>query len=260
MDIGTYVATSSGVLQMRKLEVQNNNLANINTVGFKGQYVVAETQDFDKTMASALDGEVAEEARNDQARTPNVVGVRTRIDFSQGAIQRTGNPLDVALRNAKDFFVVSTPQGDQYTRAGNFTLSATGELVTPDGYRVQGEGGVIAAAAPGVEILPNGAVRSGPNAAGGVPNIVGRLRVVRIEDPSKLQAVEGARFKGTGVQAAQVDALLEPQSLEMSNVSAITGMVDLISTNRAFEAYTKAAQSLDGMNQIAVTQVGRRQQ
>jgi flagellar basal body rod protein FlgG len=75
-----------------------------------------------------------------------------------------------------------------------------------------------------------------------------------------LQAVEGARFKGTGVQAAQVDALLEPQSLEMSNVSAITGMVDLISTNRAFEAYTKAAQSLDGMNQIAVTQVGRRQQ
>jgi flagellar basal body rod protein FlgG len=55
MDIGTYVATSSGVLQMRKLEVQNNNLANINTVGFKGQYIVTEAQSFDNTLASTVE-------------------------------------------------------------------------------------------------------------------------------------------------------------------------------------------------------------
>jgi flagellar basal-body rod protein FlgF len=258
MDIGTYVATSSGVLQMRKLEVQNNNLANINTVGFKGQYIVAETQSFDSTLASTLDY-VDPNAPNDHERLPTIGGMRTQIDFSQGAIQHTGNPLDVALRNPKDFFVVNTPEGELYTRAGNFTLSPTGELVTPDGYQVQGEGGVIAAPAPGVEILANGAVRSGPNAAGGVPNIVGRLRVVRFEDTSKLQAVAGARFKAAGVQPLPAEPVMEPQSLEMSNVSAITGMVDLISTNRAFEAYTKAAQSLDAMNQLAITQVGRRQ-
>jgi len=259
MDIGTYVATSSGVLQMRKIEVQNNNLANINTVGFKGQYVVAETQGFESTLASTLD-DTDPNARNDQARMPGVTGVRTQIDFSQGAIQRTNNPLDVALRNPKDFFVINTPQGPQYTRAGNFTISPTGELVTPDGYQVQGEGGVIAVPSPGVEILANGAVRSGPNAAGGVPNIVGRVQVVRFEDTSKLQAVGGARFKALGVQPVPAEPVVEPQSLEMSNVSAITGMVDLISTNRAFEAYTKAAQSLDAMNQAAITQVGRRQQ
>lgn len=57
----------------------------------------------------------------------------------------------------------------------------------------------------------------------------------------------------------QVDPRVEPQSLEMSNVSAVNGMVDLITTNRAFEAYTKAAQTLDTMNQAAVTQLGRRQ-
>lgn len=258
MDIGTYVATSSGILQMKKLEVQNNNLANINTVGFKGQFVVAEPQSFDDTLAS----EISEDdpyARGDQDRFKNVSDVKTQIDFSQGPIQNTGNPLDVALRSPKDFFVVSTPQGEQYTRAGNFSLSLTGELVTADGYRVMGEGGAIAAAAPGVSIFPDGSVRAGPN-VGAQPNIVGRLRVVRFEDTSVLEAAEGARFriKG-GARPVPVDPRVEPQSLEMSNVSAVSGMVDLITTNRAFEAYTKAAQTLDNMNQAAVTQLGRRQ-
>jgi flagellar basal body rod protein FlgG len=258
MDIGTYVATSSGVLQMRKLEVQNNNLANINTVGFKGQYIVTEAQSFDNTLASTVEDKDPF-AESDQSRFKNVRGTRTQIDFSQGAIQRTGNPLDAALRNPKDFFVVNTPQGEMYTRAGNFTLSANGELVTADGYQVMGDGGPIVAQAPGVEILPNGAVRAGPNAAGGVPNIIGRLRVVRIENTSGLQAVEGVRFKGAGVQAVNTEPFVEPQSVEMSNVSAITGMVDLITTNRAFDAYTKAVQSFDTINQTAINQVGRRQ-
>jgi flagellar basal body rod protein FlgG len=244
---------------MKKLEVQNNNLANINTVGFKGQYVVAESQNFDATLASTISSSDPN-ARNDQLRLPNVTGVKTQIDFSQGAIQRTGNPMDVALRNPKDFFVVNTPQGEQYTRAGSFSVSPNGEIVTPEGYQVQGEGGAIVAQAPGVEIFPNGAVRAGPNAAGGVPNIVGRLRVVHFDDTSKLQAAEGARFKALGVQPTPTEPLLEAQSLEMSNVSAITGMVDLITTNRAFDAYAKAAQSLDSINQLSISQVGRRNQ
>jgi flagellar basal-body rod protein FlgF len=258
MDIGTYVATSSGVLQMRKLEVQNHNLANINTVGFKGQFVVAEPQQFDKTLASVID-ENDPFAKPDQTRLPNVVGIKTQIDFSQGPIQFTGNPLDAALRSPKDFFVINTPQGERYTRAGNFTLSPTGDVVTVDGYQVMGEGGAISAQAPGVSIFPDGSIKAGAN-VGAQPNIVGRLRVVRFEDTSGLEATEGARFKLKGnARPVQVDPRLEPQSLEMSNVSAINGMVDLIATNRAFEAYTKAAQTLDTMNQASVTQLGRRQ-
>jgi flagellar basal-body rod protein FlgF len=258
MDIGTYVATSSGMLQMKKLEVQNNNLANINTVGFKGQFVVAEPQNFDSTLASTID-ERDPYARPDQARLKNVTDVKTQIDFSQGPIQYTGSPLDVALRSPQDFFVINTPQGERYTRAGNFSLSTTGDLVTADGYQVMGEGGAISAQAPGVSIFPDGSVRAGAN-IGAQPNIVGRLRVVRFEDTSNLEATEGARFKIKGAaRPVQVDPRVEPQSLEMSNVSAITGMVDLITTNRAFEAYTRAAQTLDSMNQTSVTQVGRRQ-
>jgi flagellar basal-body rod protein FlgF len=258
MDIGSYLAASSGVLQMKKLEVQNNNLANISTVGFKGQYVVTASQSFDNTLASTIDSPDPY-GKDDQSRLPGVTDIKTQIDFSMGPIQQTGNPLDVALRSPNEFFVVQTPEGDRYTRAGNFSLSPDGQLITADGYQVQGDGGPILAQAPGVSILPNGSVTAGP-AVGGVPNIVGRLRVVKFDDTSQLQSVEGTRFKAPqGVQPVPVETLLEPQSLEMSNVSAISGMVDLISTNRAFQAYTKAAQTLDNLNQLAVTQVGRRQ-
>jgi flagellar basal body rod protein FlgG len=90
--------------------------------------------------------------------------------------------------------------------------------------------------------------------------VIGRLRVVRIENPQALQADGSTRFKAVGVQPLPVEPFVEPQAVELSNVSAITGMVDLITTNRAFEAYTKAAQSFDAINQTAIQQVGRRQQ
>lgn len=258
MDIGSYVATSSGVLQMKKLEVQNNNLANINTPGFKGQFVIAEPQSFDDTLASTID-ERDPYLRPDQERFKNVVGIKTQIDFSQGPIEPTGNPLHAALRSPNDFFVINTPQGERYTRAGNFTLSATGQLTTPEGFLVMGEGGPIVAQAPGASIFPDGSVRAGPN-IGAQPNVIGRLRVVRFEDTAQLETTEGARFKNRSeVPPVPVEARVEPQSLEMSNVSAVTGMVDLITTNRAFEAYTKAAQTFDTMNQAAITQLGRRQ-
>jgi flagellar basal-body rod protein FlgF len=247
------------MLQVKKLEVQNNNIANINTPGFKGQFVVAESQSFDNTLASTLD-DPDPYGRPDQKRFMNVVGARAEIDFSQGAIQNTGNPLDAALRTANDFFVVNTPQGERYTRAGNFSISPAGELVTSDGYQVMGEGGAILAQAPGVSLFPDGSVRAGAN-VGAQPNIVGRLRVVRFDDLTGLEAAEGARFKlKGGARPVPVEPRIEPQALEMSNVSAVTGMVDLITTNRAFEAYTKAAQTIDTMNQAAVTQLGKRPQ
>jgi flagellar basal body rod protein FlgG len=236
---------------MRKLEVQNNNLANINTVGFKGQFIVPAMQNFDSTLASAVQ-ERDPYARGDQLQVSNVSEVKTQIDFSPGAIQQTGNPLDVALRAPTDFFVVNTPQGPLYTRAGNFTLNANSELVTQDGFQVQGDGGAI-----NVQGLPASITSDGSVRAGNQP--VGRLRVVRFENTNGLVPTEGARFKASGAQPTTVEPRMEPHSIEMSNVSAISGMVDLITTNRAFDAYTKAAQSLDTLNQTAISQVGRRQ-
>lgn len=252
MDIGTYAAASLGIVQMRKLEIQNNNLANVNTVGFKRQILVTSPEDFNDTFAKELAKEDPY-ASGDQNRVASVNEVSSEIDFSMGAIKSTGNPLDVALRSANDFFVVNTPEGRMFTRAGNFTLDANGALVTQDGYQVQGDGGTITAQGAGTNIGADGTVRSGGN-------IVGRLQVVRFDQTKNLKAVEGTRFKIVGAGApTPVEGFMEPRSLEMSNVSAVTGMIDLITTNRAFDAYTKAAQTIDSLNQAAITQVGKRQ-
>lgn len=253
MDRGTYSAASGGLLQMRKIEVQNNNLANISTVGFKRQYLTSEAQSFDNTFASLLGGKDPY-ALPDHQRTPGVENIQTQTDFAQGPIKNTGNPLDVALRNPKDFFVINSPEGTTYTRAGNFAISATGELVTSDGSQVQGDGGAISIPGPGASITPDGSIRQNGN-------FIARLQVVRFTDTSGLEQTGAARFKLKAGQTApaQVQAMLEPQALEMSNVSAISAMVDLMITNRAFEAYTKASQTIDGLNQTAITQIGRRQ-
>jgi flagellar basal body rod protein FlgG len=132
-------------------------------------------------------------------------------------------------------------------------LNGNGELVTQDGFQVQGDGGAIQLNGPGASITSDGSIRV-------QGQTVGRLQVVRFDDPNGLQHIEGTRFKLTsgGSQPAQVDPMVEPQALEMSNVSAITGMADLITTSRAFEAYTKAATAIDSLNTLAITQVGRR--
>jgi flagellar basal body rod protein FlgG len=239
---------------MRKLEVQNNNLANLNTVGFKRQYLTAETQGFENTFASLLKKDKAPFAQPDHVRTPGVENIQTRTDFAVGPIKNTGNPLDVALRNANEFFVVNTPEGPMYTRAGNFAINGSGELVTQDGMQIQGEGGAVAITGPGASISADGSVRVNREA-------VGRLQVVRFTDPGTLERVGGTRFKLAAgqQQPAAVEPSLEPQALEMSNASAISSMVDMIVINRAFEAYTKAAQTIDGMNQSAISQIGKRQ-
>ena len=251
MERGTYVAASDGVLQLLKLEVINNNLANANSAGFKRQYVQSEERAFDQTLASQMKLNDPY-AKPDHERTPEVTATKTFTDFSAGPIAATGNPLDAALRNPKDFFVVQAAQGVRYTRAGNFTLNSEGELVTPDGARVQGDGGAIAAVGAGVKISEDGSI-----IADGNP--VARVQVVRFEDPSVLKREEGTRFAlGQGAAApAQVDPDLVVQSVEMPNVSVISSMVEMVTANRGFDLYTKMARTIDELDTVAIQQVGR---
>lgn len=251
MDRGTYAAASAGLMQFRKLEVVTNNLANVNTAGFKKQGLEGAEQTFDQTLAHV----VAKDdpfARADHQRTPGVVDLQTITDFSAGAIKNTGNPLDVALRNENDFFVIDTPKGTQYTRAGNFTLGKEGQLMTQDGMVVQGDSGALSIEGGTPTIAADGSVRVNGQSAG-------RLRVVHFDDPSGLVRSEGTRFsQGSAPSPTDVAAELVPESLEMANISVISAVVDLMSANRAFQMYSKSAETIDAMNQASINQYGRR--
>lgn len=253
MDRGTYAGASAGLAQLRKLDIVSNNLANVNTPGFKKQILVEETQPFADTFAKYFQS-VDPFVQGDHDRTPGVVNFREVTDFSRGQIEETRNPLDAALQNEHDFFVVQTPDGMQYTRAGNFTLDADGKLSTSDGMIVQGDGGEISATGADVHINPDGSVASGKNS-------IGRLQVVRFDDPGTALTPAGStRFKlAAGVaQPQQVEAEIIPGSLELANVTSVASVVDLITVNRAFDLYTKTAQAIDDMNTQAISRYGSR--
>jgi flagellar basal-body rod protein FlgF len=253
VDKATYAAASGGLRQLRRLDIMSNNLANVNTAGFKRQVVVSSEQRFEETFASLL-SDSQPYAKDDHERTPGTSDISTVTDFAPGSFTTTGRDLDAALPNPNDFFVVSTPQGPEYTRAGNFTLNEEGTLVTADGLSVQGDGGAITVAGANASIAPGGAVIVDGEQ-------VGRLQVVRIAQPNLLERVASTRFRPVSPTVGATpldDPDVLTQALETSNVSAVEGMVEMVATNRAFEAYTKAARTIDEMNQTAITQVGRR--
>lgn len=132
MDIGTYASASAGILEQLRLEITNNNLANANTPGFKRQVLVSRQTEFGDTLASELN-DLDPFAKGDQQRYAGAIPVKTYTDFSVGSIKTTNNPLDLALRGPNQFFVVATPTGDLYTRAGNLTLNSAAQISTPDG-------------------------------------------------------------------------------------------------------------------------------
>jgi flagellar basal-body rod protein FlgF len=252
MDRGTYIAAAAGLAQFKKVDVVSNNLANASTVGYKREMVTTEAQEFKETLASAIATDHPY-AQADHERMNAVSLVSTYTDFSAGPIQSTGNPLDAALRNPNDLFAVNTPEGLQYTRAGNFAVNSEGLLVTQDGYEVQGDGGPIQISGPNPKIQSDGSILVN----GEVQGILG---VYRFEDTEGLERAGGNRFRPAASSAApeQVAASVATESLELSNSSAINGVTDLMTAQRAFQMYTKVAESVDSINQVAINQIGRR--
>lgn len=253
MDRGTYAAASDGLMQLRKLDITTNNIANVKTAGFKKQILIGNTQTFDETLAS-LHGLNDPYAHYDQQRTPGIMNTYAVTDFSVGSIETTNNPLNVAIRNEHDFFVIQGVNGETlYSKAGDFTLNSESELVTHDGKYVLGGGGPIATGGVGkISIAPNGDILSDNN-------VVGALTVVSIDDLSTLERVGDNCFKvheGASPNIEEVTPDLIENSLEMANVSAVNSILDLITAHRGFQLYTQTAQSIDQMNQTAITKLG----
>jgi len=236
---GLRTAAAGMLPRTTKQEIIANNIANVNTTGFKRDRVV-----FRRTLAAEL-AAAAEEGNQ-------VVAEDVLTDFSQGPLEKTDRPLDVAL-DGPGFFVVQTQAGERYTRAGNFRLAPDGTLVTPDGNPVLGERGPIVLQDDRVEIHSDGDIYQ----AG---ELVGRLRIVAFDDLSSLRKEGHGLFVLTdpSVRPREAEGSTVRQGyLEGSNVNPLEEMVEMMVLLRNFEAEQKAIQVQDQTLARAVSDVPR---
>lgn len=233
-----YIAASGASTQLRDLDVVANNLANVGTPGYKRSESIFRTV----FEAALLD--------NEGHREPGAPGsafVQTDLvgtDFGRGSSEHTGSPLN-ALIDGRGFFEVQTPDGLRYTRAGNFIVNKEGQLSTPSGEAVMGDGGPIVIGDADAHIEPSGALvdRSG--------NVFGRLKIVDFENQHALVREGQSLFRpedgvsGTPVTSVQVI----PESIEGSNVQSTRELATLVILQRAFEVNLRAMRADDETTQ-----------
>jgi flagellar basal-body rod protein FlgF len=248
MSDGIYSALSGAIAQQRALDTAANNVANANTTGFRANRLM-----FGEVLARA-----SANPAPDVLRYTEVTESRTITD--PGFIKQTGNPLDLALQG-DGFFVVQTPAGERYTRAGSFVADENGELRTPDGFPVLGDGGAFTLPPNAREIVidPTGTVQAVGSEANAEPMTLGQLKIVRFNDPSTLMKEGATLFNSSGQPVVADDQTTVLQGfLEGANVNAVAGMNELINVSRSFEAFQKVIQTFRQLDEQTAREVGRR--
>jgi len=246
MSGGMYLAAAGALVQQLRLETLANNVANINTTGYKGEKTIFRVAEEDPSQ------NIQPVVGLTQPLSPYAPPFSTVIDFSQGAIHQTGNPLDVAI-NGDGFFNIQTPDGVQYTRQGSFTLDEQGVLVTPEGYPVLGEGGQITVEEGRIEIDEEGGISVDGDE-------IGRLQITAFDNQAGLKKAGNGRFVPTDPGLAgrpPENMTLSQGHIEGANVNAVRAMTEMIETSRAFEAYQKVIQSADEATAKSISDVGK---
>lgn len=223
MSHGLYSAVSAMDAAERRLDTVAHNLANVDTVAFKRRSM----------SFQAIDNAVGDPLHR-------VIDGRTRIEYVQGDLVRTGRALDIALYG-EGWLAVELPNGEAFTRRGELRLDEAGVLLTTDGFPVAWEtrGGAIDP--QGEEIVIDG----GGNVKQGAVE-VGRLKIVDFDDPSKLRQNDLSYFEAPpGARQVAHTAEVYQYSVEASNVNPIEEMVSLIETQRAFQSAGNALSMIE---------------
>ena len=240
--------------QQLNVEVIANNIANMNTTGFKRQR--AEFQDLLYQNVERMGVQSSDAGTIVPTGVQVGVGVKAGSVYrvtEQGSVTQTQNLYDVAVQG-EGYFIVQLPDGrDAYTRAGNFSLSADGQLVTKDGFTVA-PGVSVPQDAVGVSINRQGVVQA-IMADGSAPAEVGALELARFVNPAGLDAIGGNSFLETPASGAANRGLpgsvgfgtVQQGFLETSNVNAVTEISALITAQRAYEMNSKVITTTDEM-------------
>jgi len=234
---GIYHAAAGMLPRMNQQETVGNNLANVNTTGFKGDK---------RYFRTALNNSLLQGGAFGQPIPMNEEQNTLVTDFSQGAFSETRNPLDIAI-NGDGFFCFETGDVVSYSRNGNFMINAENELVNTIGYRVLGEEGIIRITGKEIVVRATGEIVVDGKTAG-------TLKIADFEQPYSL--------KRNGYGYFIPDPAADPSSaekfelrqgfLEDSNVDPISEMIQMIELNRNYESCQKAIQAQDETLKLAV--------
>ena len=245
MNSGLYTAYSGLRAQSDALEILANNLANLNTAGFK------EEKEFFTLLNQTLEASKGPDTL-DTAINRQVLAHKS-LNSAEGSLSLTGRDLDVAIAG-NGFLVVNAPQGVRYTRNGNLHLNSQAELTTSEGYPVLGSSGRPITLGPGkIQISEDGSV-SLENAP------VDRLKLVTFDSLAALEKEGNSLFLSKGGQASEREsgATIQSGYLEQSNVNAVASIAHMVDILRHFEAIQKSVNLLmNDINSKAIDRLGR---
>jgi flagellar basal-body rod protein FlgF len=248
MENALLIGLSRQSILERQLDVVANNIANVNTTGYKN------------------DSSLFEEFLTSGAHEDNFVGSDRRVsfvqdrgtfrDFSQGALEQTKNPLDLAI-DGSAFLVVQTPAGERYTRDGGLQLNNQGQLVTVAGNPVLGAGGpiVFQPTDHDVNVTADGTITV-VEGNGTADSIRGKLRLVSFTDAQKMLK-EGLNFYTAGEGSPQPDtkSVVRQGFIEKSNVNAVAEMSRMIEVTRAYSQIATLLQQQSDLHKTAIQQL-----
>lgn len=266
MQNGYYQATGAMVTQFNRLNVISNNLANINTIGFKRDNVVI--GDFERIFKQTQDEMPLRNHTKDAAkylnrtidRVPQVIEQYT--DFSAGHIKASSNKLDFTIKREDLFFLLDTPSGVKLSKNGSFSLDDEGFLVSKEGYRVLPNNyPQQPITARGIQVPQGTDLTSDKNGnlyANGEE--IGRFFIAQPREIRNLEKFGDNLYELKNLdeinEIADADAILQGYA-QMSNVNAVTEMVGLIETQRMVDMYQKVMNShMNDLNQDAITKLG----
>ncbi len=250
---GYYDAAGGMVTQFNRLNVISNNLANVNTPGFKQDKIII--GDFEKLFSQKRDilpienntKKAAKFLNRNLNKVPRIVEEYT--NFGTGNIEKTGNPLDVALKQKDAFFTVDA-NGQKLTKAGNFNLDENGYLVTKEGFKVLDTNNIpiqIPVNTKNITIDKNADIYADGNK-------IATMKIIKINNLNTLKKIGNKMW-----QFNQNEAITDTNNttlqgfLEKSNVNPISQMTALIDTNRMVEQYQKVMKTfMDDLNLDAI--------
>ncbi len=242
------IGLSRHVTLERQMDAVANNIANVNTTGYKANRSL-----FQEFLRSG-------------AHEDNFVGQDRRVsyvteglnynDFTPGPLEQTKNPLDVAI-DGSGLLVVQTPAGERYTRDGGLQINNQGQLVTAAGNPVLGSSGpiVFQPTDHDINVAPDGTITV-LQANGTADTIRGKLRLVSFTDPQNLQK-EGANLYSAGAAAAQPDlkSTVRQGFLEKSNISSVAEMSRMIEITRTYSQIATLLQQEGDLHKTAIQQL-----